>query len=57
MDLTIVKMGYSMENAMNANETYEIECEYISKTKVPFQHFIKSFSNNIIFILSNINYC
>jgi hypothetical protein len=56
VDLTIVKTGYSLEQTAGSNDTYEVECEYIG-SKIPFENFIKSFSNIYTFILSNTNYC
>jgi hypothetical protein len=56
IDLTVVKTGYSIENTGSSNDTYEIEIEYIG-TKIPFGHFIKSFSNVYTFILGNTGYC
>ena len=56
LDLTVVKTGYSINDAANNNDTFEIECEFIGRD-VPFEHFIKSFSNIYTFILGNTNYC
>ena len=56
VDLTIVKMGYTINDANSKNDTYEIECEFIGE-KVSFEHFIKSFSNIYMFILAHTSYC
>jgi hypothetical protein len=56
IDATEVKSGYSIKEAMEKNETFEIECEFIGK-KVSFDSFLKSFSNLYILILQNSSYC
>jgi len=56
IDLTIVKTGYSLEDAASKNDVYEMECEFTGE-KIPFEHFIKSFSNIYMFILSNTGFC
>jgi len=56
IDATVVKSGYSIKEAMEKNETFEIECEFIGK-KVSFDSFLKSFSNLYILILQNSSYC
>jgi hypothetical protein len=56
IDATIVKSGYTIEDAKNKNETFEIECEYIGKI-ISDEKFIKSFSNLYMLILQNTSYC
>ena len=57
LDLTIVKSGYSINEASESNEVYEIECEYIGPKDISFNKFIKSLSNVYIMILTNTSYC
>ena len=56
IDLTVVKSGYSLDELKDKREDYEIECEFIGKN-IPFNTFIKSFSNLYILLLENTGYC
>jgi len=58
IDMTIVKSGYSIQEAQNKNETFEIECEFIGSIKnISFNSFLKSFSKLYILLLENASYC
>jgi len=57
IDATIVKSDYSINNAIEKPETFEIECEFVGANKISFQAFLKSFSNLYILILQNSSYC
>jgi len=58
IDATIVKAGFSIQEAQSKNDTYEIECEFIGDiSKVSFDSFIKSFNDVYILILQNSTYC
>lgn len=56
IDLTIVKSGFSIEDASGKNEVFEIECEYTGGI-VSFEVFLKSFSDIYMVILQNTGYC
>jgi hypothetical protein len=56
IDLTIVKSGFSIEEASGKSEVFEIECEYTGLV-VPFEVFLKSFSDIYMMVLQNTGYC
>jgi len=56
LDLTRVKMSYSISELETKNENYEFECEYIGKG-VPFQEFIDSYDKLWTLLLLNCSYC
>jgi hypothetical protein len=57
VDFTIVKTDYSLKNLFNANEKYELECEFISKIEIGESEFIESLSVVYNLILHNHTYC
>ena len=57
MDLTIVKSGYSIKEANESREIYEIELEFVGGNNISFDNFLKSFSNLYILLLDNASYC
>jgi len=57
VDFTRIRTSYSIQDIMEKNETFEVECEYKGGPQISFKEFLDSLNELYKLILSNSGYC